>query len=60
MLNRGAAPRCACQAKVAARHAARFPRLGLVSIVDFGGWAKAQATHFVAGGVFDQIYTPSS
>jgi len=25
---------------------------------DFGGWAKAQATHFGDGGVFDQIYQP--
>ena len=22
----------------------------------FGGWTKAQATHFADGGVFDQIY----
>ncbi|MFM2333788.1 MAG: hypothetical protein RIQ74_2635, partial [Pseudomonadota bacterium] len=22
----------------------------------FGGWAKAQKTHFVNGAVFDQIY----
>ena len=25
---------------------------------DFGGWTKAQATHFADGGVFDQIYKP--
>ena len=25
---------------------------------DFGGWAKAQKTHFADGGVFDQIYQP--
>ena len=25
----------------------------------FGGWAKAQKTHFADGGVFDQIYTAS-
>jgi len=24
----------------------------------FGGWAKAQKTHFADGGVFDQIYQP--
>ncbi len=24
----------------------------------FGGWKKAQATHFGDGGVFDQIYKP--
>jgi sulfate transport system substrate-binding protein len=23
----------------------------------FGGWAKAQKTHFADGGTFDQIYT---
>ena len=26
----------------------------------FGGWSKAQETHFKDGGVFDQIYTPGS
>ena len=40
---------------------ARFPKLDLVSIdKDFGGWAKAQATHFADGGVFDQIYRPTN
>jgi sulfate transport system substrate-binding protein len=24
----------------------------------FGGWHKAQETHFADGGVFDQIYQP--
>jgi ABC-type sulfate transport system substrate-binding protein len=24
----------------------------------FGGWQKAQKTHFADGGVFDQIYRP--
>ena len=24
---------------------------------DFGGWTKAQKTHFADGGVFDQIYS---
>jgi sulfate transport system substrate-binding protein len=28
----------------------------LVTIADFGGWARAQATHFADGGVFDRIY----
>ena len=38
---------------------ARFPKLALVTIDErFGGWAKAQATHFADGGVFDQIYQP--
>ncbi len=35
----------------------RFPKLELVSIADFGGWAKVQPEHFGDGGVFDQIYT---
>ena len=26
----------------------------------FGGWKKAQATHFADGGVFDQIYKPTN
>jgi sulfate/thiosulfate-binding protein len=39
---------------------ARFPKLELVTIDhDFGGWAKAQATHFADGGVFDQLYRPT-
>jgi sulfate/thiosulfate-binding protein len=36
----------------------RFAKLELVTIKDFGGWSKAQPTHFGDGGVFDQIYTP--
>ena len=44
---------------VAARHAANFPDLPLFTIDDlFGGWQKAQATHFADGGIFDQIYQP--
>ncbi|HEY2276242.1 MAG TPA: sulfate ABC transporter substrate-binding protein [Steroidobacteraceae bacterium] len=43
---------------IAARYAARFPTLKLVTIADFGGWAAAQQTHFSDGGVFDQIYAP--
>ena len=43
----------------AAKYASQFPKLELLSIErDFGGWKKAQATHFVDGGVFDQIYVP--
>jgi len=41
---------------IAAKFAAKFPKLNLVTIADFGGWAKAQQTHFADGGVFDQIY----
>jgi sulfate/thiosulfate-binding protein len=43
---------------VAAKYASRFPQLKLITIADFGGWAKAQATHFGEGGLFDQIYAP--
>jgi sulfate/thiosulfate-binding protein len=47
--------------QVAARHASRFPKIDLVTVDGvFGGWQKAQATHFGDGGVFDQIYTPGS
>ena len=43
-------------AKVAAKYAGQFPKLKLVTIDEvFGGWKKAQATHFADGGVFDQI-----
>ncbi|WP_242395479.1 sulfate ABC transporter substrate-binding protein [Anaeromyxobacter oryzisoli] len=47
--------------KVAARYAAKFPKLQLVTVdAVFGGWQKAQATHFADGGVFDQIYAPGT
>lgn len=42
---------------VAAKYATQFPAVRLVTIdKDFGGWTKAQATHFADGGTFDQIY----
>ncbi len=42
---------------VAAKYANVFPKIGtMVTIADFGGWQKAQATHFADGGVFDRIY----
>ncbi|HKQ83213.1 MAG TPA: sulfate ABC transporter substrate-binding protein [Steroidobacteraceae bacterium] len=44
--------------KVAAKYANQFPKLNLVTIKDFGGWAKAQKDHFADGGIFDQIYAP--
>ena len=43
-------------AEVAAKHKELFPKLELVTIKDFGGWAKAQKEHFGDGGVFDQIH----
>ncbi len=43
---------------IAAKYAANFPKINLFTIDEvFGGWAKAQKTHFADGGVFDQIYT---
>jgi sulfate transport system substrate-binding protein len=42
--------------QVAAKYAQQFPKLRLVTIADFGGWAKTQKTHFNDGGVFDRIY----
>jgi sulfate transport system substrate-binding protein len=45
-------------AKVAAKYAAHFPKLRLVTVDEnFGGWQKAQKAHFADGGTFDQIYT---
>ena len=39
---------------------ARFPKVELVTIDEsFGGWAKAQPTHFGDGGTFDQLYKPA-
>ena len=35
---------------------ARFARIDMVTIADFGGWQKAQPQHFGDGGTFDQIY----
>ena len=44
-------------ARVAAKYVNQFPKLKLVTIDDtFGGWQKAQKTHFADGGTFDQIY----
>ena len=46
--------------EVLARHAARFPVLPMASIADFGGWPAAQAKYFADGGVFAQIYAPTT
>jgi sulfate transport system substrate-binding protein len=46
-------------ALVLAKHKAQFADIQLFTIDElFGGWAKAQPTHFNDGGVFDQIYQP--
>ena len=43
--------------KVVARHKADFKQLDLFTVDEvFGGWVKANKTHFADGGVFDQIY----
>jgi sulfate transport system substrate-binding protein len=43
-----------------ARQNGRLKTIPMVTIDKaFGGWTKAQATHFADGGVFDQIYKPS-
>jgi sulfate/thiosulfate transport system substrate-binding protein len=45
---------------VAKKYASTFPKIKLVTIDEvFGGWQKAQKTHFADGGVFDQIYQPN-
>jgi sulfate transport system substrate-binding protein len=44
-------------AKVAAQFSKLFPKINLFTIDEvFGGWAKAQKTHFSDGGTFDAIY----
>ncbi|MGH8248065.1 MAG: sulfate ABC transporter substrate-binding protein [Gammaproteobacteria bacterium] len=41
-----------------AKYGNQFAQLKLFTIEEvFGGWKKAQETHFNDGGVFDQIYT---
>ncbi len=48
-------------AKIAAKYAKNFPKISLFTIDDtFGGWAKAQKTHFADGGTFDEIYQPGA
>lgn len=46
-------------ASVAAQYTEQFPKVNLFTIDEvFGGWDKAQKTHFADGGTFDQIYQP--
>lgn len=48
-------------AAVADKYKDAFPKISLFTIDDeFGGWKKAQETHFADGGIFDQIYKPSN
>jgi len=47
-------------AGVAAKYAKQFATVNLITIDGvFGGWDKAQKTHFADGGSFDRIYDPS-
>lgn len=44
---------------VAREYADAFPEVNLITVDSaFGGWRKAQETHFNDGGVFDHIYQP--
>ncbi|EAU63070.1 sulfate ABC transporter, periplasmic sulfate-binding protein [Stigmatella aurantiaca DW4/3-1] len=46
---------------IAAKYASHFPPVKLFTIDEaFGGWRKAQQTHFDDGGIFDRIYAPKS
>ncbi len=48
------------QSQVAAKYSSQFAKVNLFTIDElFGGWQKAQQTHFADGGSFDQIYQPS-
>jgi sulfate transport system substrate-binding protein len=41
-----------------AKYGGTFPKVPQFTIDQlFGGWARAQRTHFADGGVFDQIYS---
>jgi len=45
--------------KAAAKYASQFSPVKLVTVDSvFGGWQKAQKTHFADGGIFDQIFQP--
>ena len=42
---------------VAKKYVTQFPKVNLITVDEvFGGWQKAQKTHFADGGTFDQIY----
>ncbi|MFN7992370.1 MAG: sulfate ABC transporter substrate-binding protein [Bryobacteraceae bacterium] len=50
-------PRVEAAAK---QYETQFPKMNLFTVDElFGGWQKAQKTHFADGGVFDQIYQPA-
>jgi sulfate/thiosulfate-binding protein len=41
--------------QIAAKYAAQYPRLNLVTVQDLGGWAKVQQVHFSKNGYFERI-----
>ena len=44
--------------EVADKYSSTFPKLELITIDEvFGGWQKAQKTHFNEGGTFDKIFS---
>ena len=46
-------------ASMAAKYAAQFQAVELFTIDEvFGGWQRAQHTHFDDGGIFDHLYQP--
>lgn len=40
---------------IAAKYAAQFPKLNLVTIQELGGWASVQQVHFGKDGIFEQV-----
>jgi sulfate/thiosulfate-binding protein len=47
-------------ADILAKYKAQFPAITLFTVDElFGGWSKAQPTHFNDGGLFDKIYKPT-
>ncbi len=46
--------------EILAKFADRFPKVDFFSVEKtFGDWRSVQKTHFIDGGVFDQIYSPN-
>ena len=45
-------------AAVLAKYGARFAKVAMVNIGDYGGWPKVETAQFADGGVFDRIYKP--
>jgi sulfate/thiosulfate transport system substrate-binding protein len=43
--------------QIAAKYAAQYPQLNLVTVQELGGWTKVQQVHFSKGGIFEQIST---